>query len=64
MLEAPARDSWRGMPRQTAGNLLSALGTVLVLISQPSPSATEKVFTFAERVHTFSPCATIMLHKT
>ena len=44
MLEAPARDSWRGMPRQIAGNLLSALGTVLLLISPPSPTATEKVW--------------------
>ena len=43
MLEAPAKDSWRGMPRQTAGNLLSALGTVLLLISPPSANATEKV---------------------
>ena len=33
MLQPPKEESRWGLPRQTASNLLSALGTVLVLIS-------------------------------
>lgn len=43
MLHPPLEESRWGLPRQTASNLLSALGTVLLLISPPQANERKQV---------------------
>jgi hypothetical protein len=43
MLHPPLEESRWGLPRQTASNLLSALGTVLLLISPPQANGRKQV---------------------
>ena len=43
MLQPPQGESRWGLPRQTASNLLSALGTVLLLISPPQATGQKQV---------------------